>query len=191
MFVPCIVGKRRFTRLLSTIKDDEEIATVSDEALALLGIENGCLTWDKIFENSNGEIRHMQKGETFPEDWMVDVPLPEYTRTARDDPTTSRTTYDKNWSDTGIKRFNKLRQFVIEDRKAHPEFKYKWLKLMRETKLKDKPIHNESDDSVLDADDDLFVNVKQNTVAEHAKTTAGVDSGSESDNDSDIESHPI
>jgi hypothetical protein len=43
-----IVGKRNFKIRLNTMAEGEEIATVSDEALALLGIENGHKLWDAI-----------------------------------------------------------------------------------------------------------------------------------------------
>jgi hypothetical protein len=38
--LPSTVGKRNFKIRLNTMAESEEITTVSDEALALLGIEN-------------------------------------------------------------------------------------------------------------------------------------------------------
>jgi hypothetical protein len=49
------VGKRNFKIRLNTMAEGEEIATVSDEALALLGIENGHKLWDDIWAKSAGE----------------------------------------------------------------------------------------------------------------------------------------
>ena len=181
MFLPCIVGKRRFTRLVATIKEGEEVATVSDEALTLLALENSCQRWDKIFENSEGKIRHMHKGKTFPETWMDNVPPTEYTKSAKDDPTSSKNTDDKQWNHDGISRFNELRRLIIEDRQAHPTFNIHWLQQVRKSMSSNTPTNDEpSDNSAVDADDDLFMDTLVAPVAKRAKTTTGVDSDSDS-----------
>ena len=55
-FVRTIVGKRLFKQRIATMSEDEEIATVSDEALALLGIENSAARWNDVFERLQGKI---------------------------------------------------------------------------------------------------------------------------------------
>ena len=178
-FLPCIVGKNNFKKLLPQITDSEDIATVSDEALALVGIENSCQRWDKIFENSEGQIRKFTKNEDFPEEWLEDVPLPEYTKTARNDPEIEKDTDNKTWSDSGIKRFNEICKMVIADRAMYPEFQGRWLKLMRNTKIKGRGIAANRMDCV-DADDDLFSDTKAAPeVGTVAKNTAGVESDDE------------
>lgn len=175
VFLPSIVGKRRFNRLLRTLKDEEEIATVSDEALALLAIENSWKRWDKIFDNSNGEIRRYTKNETKPEGLFDNLPPPEYTKTAKDDPESEKNTEDKNWNEAGISRFNELRQLVINDRASYPDFTKKWIKSARQTQLKRKTREEDSDDCP-DADDDLFSDLKTSAKSKKAKITAGVES---------------
>ena len=183
-FVPCIVGKRRFRSLLKVITDEDEIATPSDEALALLTLENSGCRWDKIFENSEGKIRKFSKNETIPPDWMVDVPPPEYTKTSKDDPDSERNTEEKAWSNAGIIRFNQLRHEVIEDRKLYPNFKIDWLKQVRAAKSGTRQAHNVVDsDECPDADDDLFSDTKVAAVETKAKNTTGVDSDTEEEHE--------
>jgi hypothetical protein len=55
------VGKRNFKIRLNTMAEGEEIATISDEALALLRIENGHKLWDDTWEKSAGKVRVIRK----------------------------------------------------------------------------------------------------------------------------------
>ena len=113
-FVSAIVGKRLFRKRIKNVSKDKEIATISDEALALLGLENGEARWDAIWESSNGKIRIVPKGDAIPETWKSTV-LTKYTGTSRTDPTILRDTDDKRWSREGIERINKLRKLVWKD----------------------------------------------------------------------------
>jgi hypothetical protein len=64
--VKAIVGKRTFKKRLQTMAEGTEIATVSDEALALIGVENGRQVWDDKFLRSKGKIRQIRNDETYP-----------------------------------------------------------------------------------------------------------------------------
>jgi hypothetical protein len=75
--LPSTVGKRNFKIRLNTMAEGEEVATVSDEALALLGIENGHKLWDDIWAKSAGKVRVIRKDETYPEEWNSTV-CPQY-----------------------------------------------------------------------------------------------------------------
>jgi hypothetical protein len=114
------VGKRNFKICLNTMAEGEEIATVFDEALALLGIENGHKLWDgDIWENSAGKVRAIRKDEPYPEEWNSTV-CPQYTRTSKADPAIDKHTEDKRWTQAGICRFNVLRQqAIIANRQAY------------------------------------------------------------------------
>ena len=92
-FVRTIVGKRLFKQRIATMSEDEEIATVSDEALALLGIENSAARWNDVFERSQGRIRQIRKDEPYPEEWKSSV-MSLYTGTTKSDPSLDGDTED-------------------------------------------------------------------------------------------------
>jgi hypothetical protein len=66
-FVKAIVGKRIFHQRLRNLAEGDEIATVSDEALTLLGFDNNITMWDDIWKISGGEIRMVRHDETIPD----------------------------------------------------------------------------------------------------------------------------
>jgi hypothetical protein len=111
------VGKRNFKIRLNNMAEGEEITTISDEALALLGIENGHKLWDDIWAKSAGKVRVIRKDEPYPEEWNLTV-FPEYTWTSKADPAIDKHTEDKRWTQAGICRFNSLRQAIIANRQA-------------------------------------------------------------------------
>jgi hypothetical protein len=182
-FVPAIVGKRLFAYRINKLPENQEIATVSDEALALLGLENGIDRWDDIFKNSTGEIRIVPRDEPYPEDWTSTV-LTKYTGTSKTDPTITRNTDDKRWSQKGIERFNELRKLIITDRAHNPNFMKKLMDQER-NRVKRKQAEGLKDDDsagVIDADDDLFNRQGGNVPLTQARQTHGVgESTSEED----------
>jgi hypothetical protein len=119
-----IVGKRNFKKRLQNMAEGTEIATVLDEALALIGVENGRRVWDAKFQKSDGKSRQIRNDETYPPEWRSDI-LPQYTRASKDDPSVERNTENKCWNEAGIVRFNELRQLVKADRATYPDFKIK------------------------------------------------------------------
>jgi hypothetical protein len=130
-FVRAIVGKRPFRSRLRSMAKGDETASVSDEALTLLGFENSIEMWDNVWKISKGEIHTVRHDERIPKNFKSKL-LPVYTRTSRSDPANQRNTEDKRWSSEGIIRFNKLRLLVIQDREDHPDFKITWLNQVRE-----------------------------------------------------------
>jgi hypothetical protein len=66
-FVRAIVGKRIFNQRLRSMAEGEEIGTVSDEALTLLGFDNNIVMCDDIWKISGGEIRTVCHDETIPD----------------------------------------------------------------------------------------------------------------------------
>jgi hypothetical protein len=190
-FVKAIVGKRIFhQRLRNMAEGDEIIATVSDEALTLLGFDNNIIMWDDIWKLSEGEIRTVRHDETIPDKFQSKL-LPMYTRTSRTDADNKQNTEDKRWNSEGITRFNELRQLVIQDREDNPDFKTRWLKQVREESkgALDNDIEDLEDCSKVEAHDDLFTETAAaQPVLNPAKQRLGVSNEVRSDSDSDSDS---
>jgi hypothetical protein len=99
--VKAIVGKRTLKKRLQSMAEGTEIATVSDEAMALLGVEKGHRVWDDKFVRSERKIRHVRNDETYPPEWATDV-LPQFTRASKDDPSVEGNMENKCWNKAGI-----------------------------------------------------------------------------------------
>jgi hypothetical protein len=137
--------------------EGDEIATVSDEALTLLGFENNIEIWDDIWKVSSWEIRRVRQDETIPDHFKSKL-LPIYTRTCRSNTANQRNTEDKRWNTQGITRFNQLRLLVIQNCEDYPDFKITWLKQVRE-EMKgtvDNDFEDLEESGNIDADDNLF-----------------------------------
>jgi hypothetical protein len=180
--VKAIVGKRNFKKRLRTMAKGAEVVTISDEALALIGVENGRRVWDDFFHLSEGKIRQIRNDETYLPEWRSDI-LPQYTRASKDDPSVERNTENKCWNEAGIVKFNKLRQLVKADRLTYPDFKIKWLCHTRDNMKKTDGINVEEDASskIIEADDDLHEGAATYPVLKEAKQQEGVASGDETD----------
>jgi hypothetical protein len=186
-FVRAIVGERPFRQRLTSIAVGDEITTVSDEALTLPGIENSYEMWNDVYTKSEGEICSVRNDETVPEHWKSSI-FPKYTRTSKSDPANQRNTEDKRWSSEGILRFNDVRQLVIKNRAAHPDFKLTWLNQVWE-EMKgnlDPDVDDVNDLAQVEADDDLFPEMAAapQPVLNPAKQTLGVSTAVHSDDDS-------
>jgi hypothetical protein len=167
--------------------EGEEIATASDEALALLGIENAHKLWDDVWAKSEGKVWMIRRDEPYPKEWISTV-CPRYTQTSKADPTLDNQTEDKRWTQAGICRFNALRQAIIADRQAYPGFKVRWLRQARKEirGLVDPYVDGDNEDNIVDSDDDLFDSVAPSpTQLTAAKQMQGTLSDSSSDDESD------
>ena len=180
------MGKRNFKKRLNTMEEGEEIATVSDEALALLGIENAHKLWDDVWAKSKGRVRVIRRDEPYPGEWISTV-RPRYTQTSKANRTQDNPTDSNRWNQDGICRFNALRQAIISDRRAYPGFKVKWLRQARkEIKgLVDPDVDGDNEDKIVDADDDLFDSIAPSPTQ---LTPARQMHGTRSDDSSDDES---
>jgi hypothetical protein len=186
IFMPSIVGKRRFANRVRNLPDGQEIATVSDEALAMLGLENSIERWDDLFDKSGGQYRIIHKDEEYPKEWISDK-YTKYTGTSSRDPNIPQDTEDKRWSQKGIERFNELRKHVIADRATHNKFMATWLKQERDKRKNRKAEELDEDDStgLVDADDDLFHQPSQPSTLTPARNKVGVESSSDEDENDD------
>jgi hypothetical protein len=182
--VKAIVGKRNFKKRLRTMAKGAEIVTISDEALAFIGVENGCRVWDDVFHKSKGKIRQVRNDETYPKEWISDI-LAQYTRASKDNPSVERNTKNKCGNEAGILRFNELLpQLVKADRAAYPEFKIKWLCHAWDNMKKKDGINVEEDvnNKVVEADDDFNKGAATtHPVLNKAKQQEGIESGEDTE----------
>jgi hypothetical protein len=93
------------------------VSTISDEALALLGLENGVDCWDDNFTKYKCNVRPFLKGQK----------PTKYTVSSNPNANTYKEGNGKRWSKEGIIRFNQPPQLIIKDPTTHPEFMPKWL----------------------------------------------------------------
>jgi hypothetical protein len=173
--VKAIVDKRTFKKHLESMAEGTEIAPVPDEALALLGVENGHRVWDDKFERSDGKICQIRKDEIYPPEWETDI-LPQCTRASKDDPSVERNTKNKCWNEAGIIRFNELRQLVQKDRTDNPDFKINWLRQARAAMKKTDGVNVAEDagSKHVEADDDFQQGVASNPGLNEARNQEGV-----------------
>lgn len=127
-FVRSIVGRREFDLVIAnwnTGQCEGTLATISDEALALLSFENGFDVWKDVYERSGGKIRPIPREEEYPKEWISNKET-KYT-TRRDAKGAPVDTKDKSWTAEGILRFNELLAVVARDRKKNPYFIEKFI----------------------------------------------------------------
>jgi hypothetical protein len=91
-------------------KKYESLCTISDEAFALLLLENSYNRWLDLFLNNKGPVMQ-RRGVRF----QSDVPI-LYTRGGIKYDKMDMTKSVKGWSEEGIARFNALFDQVIADR---------------------------------------------------------------------------
>jgi hypothetical protein len=188
-FLPAIVGRVLMKRLVADAHTFADVATPSDEALALLALENGVDRWDDIFTRCDGDVRPYAKGQEMPEAHKSTVPT-KYTVSSNPHPTTEKEGSDKRWSKDGIIRFNQLRQMIIQDRIDHPEFAPKWLAEERESVVVNPTTSTTKEDNLVDADDDFSEPALQSStgVLKPASQTANVlDDSDESEHEDTLE----
>jgi hypothetical protein len=187
------VGRSLLKKLFAAKDTVEQVAAISDEAMALLGIKNGVERWDDIFTRCEGDIRPYAKGQKISEAHKSTVPT-KYTVSSNPDANPDKEGTNKVWSNEGIIRFNLLHQGIIEDRVAHPEFLLTWLAQERDLIAADQTPSNTGQDKMVNADDDFanpssrnqteelrqaaqLANVLDNTSVQHASESEDEDDG--------------
>ena len=124
------MGKKTYWKqTIQNASNDQDMTTKSNEAFALLLLENQWDRWLDIFTLNDGKMtsRRGQKRATSESKVM-----PKYTRGGITYAAGNREDGQKGWSKEGILRFNALYDLVSEDRKKNPEFIKKWLESERE-----------------------------------------------------------
>jgi hypothetical protein len=109
-FLKHVVGVSRFNREYRNGNGIVSIATVSDEALALIQLENSENRWTTEFS----------KRENGQDVGQKDLPQPLYTSGGQNKVEQKGFTKKHGgWTEEGIIRFNKLCNLISEDRKKH------------------------------------------------------------------------
>ena len=79
-FVREVVGRRVFDgRLRNGNTDFDELATRTDEAFALLVVENSEAYWRELLQRHNGDVPIVKRGEERPDSLQTDIE-PKYTK---------------------------------------------------------------------------------------------------------------
>jgi hypothetical protein len=123
-FLPRVIKKSVFDYRVSFATNDRTLFTVSDEAFALLLLENSFDRWQDIYQLRKGEVtpKRGQKRREFESD----VPT-RYTKGGIVYDKTVKNNDPKGWSAEGIKRYNELYATVKEDRKTNKTLTINWL----------------------------------------------------------------
>jgi hypothetical protein len=153
-FIPTIVGRSLMKKLVEDNNVFKEISTISDEALALLALENGVDCWDDIFTKCKGDVRPFPKGHQIPEELKSTVPT-KYTVSSSSDADSDKEGNDKRWSKEGIIQFNQLRQTIIKDHAEHSDFIEQWLTQQRDDMAPGTNTASKAKSNMVDAEDDF------------------------------------
>jgi hypothetical protein len=160
-FIPTIVGRSLMKKLVEDDSVFEEISTISDEALALLALENGVDRWDDVFTKCKGDVRPFPKGQPIPEGLKSTVPT-KYTVSSTWDADGDKEGNNKRWSKEGIIRFNQLRQKIIKDRGAHLDFIEGCLTQQRRATAPGPNAASKAELNMVDAEDDFAATLAKN-----------------------------
>jgi len=136
-FLPCATKKQVWETQIGLVASNldtsklQSICTVSDEAFALLLLENSFDRWVDLHvrhRGASGQRRGLQ-GRGL----KSDVP-PLYTRGGiKFEQQAESQKMEKGWSGEGRQRFNVLWDEVQQDRADNPSFERNWLKARRQT----------------------------------------------------------
>jgi len=123
-FVKCVTKKHVYESKVKKAESLHDICSISDEAFALLLLEN---SWDKWMDQYNKDPASLLPRRGRHQDKPVSTVKTKYTKGGykynNDQETTMSTlSHNKGWSQEGIKRYNQLYDLVEADRAAHPGF---------------------------------------------------------------------
>jgi hypothetical protein len=123
--LPAIAGKNKIkNRIATPVVADNQICTVSDEAFAMLVLENNYDRWVDVQKNKREGSTGVDPSLALKSDkrkrkWESNV-SPKYTEGGIVYSQKGKAT-QKGWKDEGIQRFNVLCQQVNADRNAYPD----------------------------------------------------------------------
>ena len=131
-FVPCATKKTDWQRRIAVAMTDLDartsdliLCTISDEAFALLLLENSFDRWLDIYRQNKGVVTQ-ERGLKVRK--VVSDVAPIYTKGGIKYDTPSAEHAVKGWSDAGRSRFNALYGLVKQDRAKNSRFELDWLK---------------------------------------------------------------
>ena len=135
-FLPCATKKTTWdghiarAGMEARTKTVTSLCSVSDEAFALLLLENSFDRWFDLHVKRSGNARKDRGSKE--RDFQSDV-APLYTTGGIKYDKTDVSKSVKGWSNDGRERFNALFDQVKQDRKDYPLFDTNWLRLRRQT----------------------------------------------------------
>ena len=168
-FVCSVVRKRSWNDRLRHWPEGKDICTVSDEAFALVALENSYDMWmdvagKLVMQGIMPRRTQVKKGETRDSAYESDIPTkctlsPAQSNIRRKSGSQIKSFRTKKllaWSQEGIERFNYFFKEVKQDRLNHPDFFRKWLKEEREKKENLKDIDSLTDDNLVQTKIEAF-----------------------------------
>jgi hypothetical protein len=135
-FVPAVVGPELFRQRLQDANGDtspDTVCTISDEAFALLLVENSYDRWTDIYKQTGGIPKQRRGDRTRQCDSDI---APLYTHGGIKY-VLHQTTKKKGWTDQGIERYNELFKMVQADRQR-TKFMKRFIKDQKATSNKKK-----------------------------------------------------
>jgi len=148
-FIKHVVGVQSFNRAWKNNASITELATPSDEALALLLLENSLLRWTAEFDK-------VGRGEVVTKD---DKQLPKPLYTSSNNHRGELKGFTRRyggWSDQGIARFNELYKMVRDDRVKHSSW-FDEIMAKRISAIGEEEVGgNQAQNLMIKADNDLF-----------------------------------
>ena len=131
-FVPAVVGPELFRQRLQDadgVTSADTVCTISDEAFALLLVENSYDRWTDIYTKTGGIPKQRRGDRTRQCDSDI---APQYTHGGIKYELHQKTK-TKGWTTTGIQRYNELFKMVQTDRKRYTGFMLKFIKDQKKT----------------------------------------------------------
>lgn len=171
-FIPSMGRKTDWRLRIMTSRKENDITTKSNEAFALLCLENQWDRWLDIYDINLGKIvsRRGQKRAH-----CESRKMPKYTRGGVTYTKGTNTDQEplKGWRREGIARFNELYEFVGKDRNKHPGFFHQFLEFEKE-KLGNKKIRRKEPNTLPVAKHELFSDGDNTPVGTPVKESAPV-----------------
>ena len=115
IFLPCVVGKKRWSKGIKRGALIESLVTPSDEAFAFLCLENSWDCWLWEMDKSKDEIKKLTRED--PDN----VPTPMHSLGKG-----ASAKKNQGWSGGGIVRFKEIAMMVKKDREDHKDFDEKY-----------------------------------------------------------------
>ena len=152
-FVGTVVGKNRWIVKIRGATGKREVCSATDEALALVLLENNQEKWYDIYTRTKDDTTILTRKKKGSE-WASTVAT-LYTERGQRDGERSVRQGDRGWSKGGIQRFNEIVQFLKDDRESHPLFVRSWLKSKRVTDDSGKKPRAKKQHNILTATNEL------------------------------------
>ena len=144
-FLPCITGKTNWGINLISASKDADVASVTDEAYALLALDNYWNVWCDLHKNNQSNDKRKRN--------KTNVQT-KYTYENMDKKHRAIKYGNRGWSYDGIRKFNNLVHEVKRDRVDNKKFFQEWC--LQQNRAKEKRTRKQQPSLHLLPMDDLF-----------------------------------